>query len=220
MRHITLLILLCFSLVCAYGANPKKQAKRSPVKTIERTEKSGIYTQKFRCLASDTSVRHGTYQLIYKGDVIEKGDYRKGERVGVWEFYNLLKTIEFRYDYDSHTPFNILPHVGETYTPRTFPSIFLGSPYVPYHYISLRIAYPTKEQGNTTDCRVVLGLNISAQGRMTGYHLVEESRPTFNEAVLKAAAQIPKHWRWIPARRDGKNVPSVYKIILIFEAVE
>lgn len=210
-------LMLVIALPPIYSQHRKPQAKQ---RTILRSERRGLYVEKFRCLAQDTSVRHGQYQLIYKDQVIEQGDYRKGQRTGVWEFKNLMEMVEFRYDYDTRTPFNILPHEGEIYTSRTFPCMYLGSPYVPYHFVMLHTFYPMKESGNADDCVVVLALEVSAQGRLTGYHLEQTSRPAFNEAVLKAAAQIPKEWRWVPARRDGRNVASEYKMKLIFEAVE
>ncbi|MCQ2227342.1 MAG: energy transducer TonB [Bacteroidales bacterium] len=210
------IFIIALMLALPIGA----QNKHKTIKTIKRTQKVGLYTEKFSVLASDTSVKHGPYALIYKNKTIEKGEYKKGERIGEWAFYNIHDVIEFKYNYDQRIPYQIMPHRGATYNAKTFPSLYLGSPMVPYHFIVQHAYYPVKESGNKEDCMVVLALEISETGKMTGYHLEVSSHDAFNEVVLNAAAQIPKTWRWVPARKNGRNVASIYRITLIFEAVD
>ncbi|MCQ2229878.1 MAG: energy transducer TonB [Bacteroidales bacterium] len=212
MRTLLVIILSLLSLTAL--------AQSKTVKTKNITRNRDIYVEKYSALASDTSVKHGTYKLLYKGKVIETGDYKKGERIGPWTFYNLKDEVEFIYDYDKNLPFQIMPHYGSVYSAKQFPSLFLGSPLIPYHFIARSTYYPVKESGNKRDCKVVLALEINANGRMTGYHLETSSRDDFNRVVLDAASRIPKHWRWVPAREGGRNIPSNYRITLIFEAVD
>lgn len=212
---IVLLVLCTFFSCLQINAQSNKK-----VRTQKLVRHTGMYVEKYSALASDTSVKHGKYSLIYKDKVIETGEYKKGKRIGGWKFYNINDEIEFIYDYDDELPYQIMPHKGHTYTAKTFPSMYLGSPLVPYHFIASHTYYPVKESGNMQDCTVVLALEISATGNITGYHLEKESRADFNRVVLNAAAQIPKHWRFVPAREGGKNVASNYNIILVFEAVE
>lgn len=221
--HIATNILLMLTLSVAWGGDSlaqKKNSKSHTIKTVKVNKKNGRYIEQYSVLAADTSIRHGNYKLIYKNNTIEKGDYKKGKKVGEWTYYNLVNEVEFKYDYDQNLPYQIMPHKGHTYNEKTFPSMYLGSPLVPYHFITSHIYYPVKESGNTQDCPVVLALEISATGRVTGYHLEVASREEFNRVVLAAAAQIPKDWRFVPAREKGKNVASTYCITLIFEAVD
>ncbi len=221
MERIKILALILSAIIC-FAVQPTlaQQKQNKNVHTLKISRPCGLYTEKFSVLASDTAVKHGQYSLIYKGKVIETGEYKKGKRVGGWKFYNINNEIEFIYDYDDELPYQIMPHKGYTYTAKTFPSMYLGSPLVPYHFIATHTYYPVKEQGNTRDCTVVLALEISATGKVTGYHLEKESKAEFNRIVLNAAAKIPSTWRFVPAREGGKNVPGIYRIILIFEAVE
>lgn len=212
MRRILTIMLLLITIAAS--------GQSKALKTKNITRERDIYVEKYSALASDTSVRHGNYKLIYKGKVIETGDYKKGERVGQWTFYNLSDEIEFIYDYDTNLPYQIMPHKGSIYTAKQFPSLFLGSPLIPYHFITRNTYYPVKQADNKHDCKVVLALEINANGRMTGYHLETKSREDFNKVVLDAASRIPKHWRWVPAREGGRNVSSIYTITLIFEAVD
>ncbi len=210
-----MLVALAMLLTLQGAAQQNKK-----VRTQKVSQKSGLYIEKYSVLSTDTSVKQGTYSLIYKGKVLETGEYQKGKRIGGWKFYNLNDEIEFIYDYDDELPYQIMPHKGYTYTAKTFPSMYLGSPLVPYHFITSRTYYPVKESGNKHDCTVVLALEISATGKMTGYHLEKESKEDFNRVVLNAASQIPQSWRFVPAREGGKNVASNYRIIIVFEAVE
>ena len=219
MVRIRTLLLMLTATIC-FAVQPTEAQQNKKVRTQKISRPNGLYVEKYSVLASDTAVKHGEYSLIYKGKVLEKGVYKKGKRVGGWMFYNLNDELEFIYDYDDELPYQIMPHKGYTYTAKTFPSMYLGSPLVPYHFIASHTYYPVKEQGNMQDCTVVLALEISATGKMTGYHLEKESRADFNRVVLNAAAQIPSTWRFVPAREGGKNVASSYKIILVFEAVE
>lgn len=212
MKYYISVILLLISVV-AFSAKPK---------IVKRTRaiNNGMYTEKYAVLANDTSCKHGPYSLIYKGKTIEKGQYKKGQRVGVWEFYNFHYVIEFKYDYDKQIPFNIMKHKGLVYSPRTFPSMYLGSPIVPHHLIAINAHYPVKESENDKECKVVLALHINSHGKMTGYSLKQPSKEAFNESVLRAASKIPKNWVWVPARQDGRNVDSEYLISVVFDAVE
>ena len=210
MRYFFVTILILSSL--SLGAQTKQ------VKTRLRTVDNGVYTEKFRVLASDTSCRHGDYQMIYKNRVVEKGPYKKGVRSGEWFFWGLENQLEFVYDYDNQALSKVLPHDGHVYTSRTLPCLFLGSPLIPHLFICRRVFYPVKEHGTSVDCQVILSLKVNSRGRMTGYELVRESKPAFNKAVLDAAAQIPKSWRWVPARDGGRFIDSDYRITIIFDA--
>ncbi len=210
--HLLIIIALAFSAVA--------NATTKPPQLRSRTVKKGVYTEHYKVLASDTTVRHGAYTLTYKGRPLEKGQYRKGQKAGTWEYYNLNDLVELRYDYDQQQPVYILPHFGYDYTPRNFPSIFLGSPVVLHQYVAMQTPYPTKESDNDTDCPVVVALQISATGKLTGCTVEKGEREAFNKAALEAIAKIPSDWRWIPARENGRNVPSTFHMTIVFEAVD
>lgn len=209
------LLYILISLMLCFGVEAQKKPR-----TKTKSVKGALYTETFSVLASDTSVRHGVYKLLYKGRVMEMGQYHKGERVGEWEFRNLENKVEFYYDYEERLPYRIMPKAGTYYSARNFPALYLGSPVVPYHFIATNSYYPLAERDNTEDCKVVLALKINAYGRMTGYYIKEKSKERFNEIVLKAAAKIPKSWRFVPSRENGRNVASDYLITIVFEGVD
>ena len=165
MRYFFVTILILSSL--SLSAQTKQQ-----VKTRLRTVDNGVYTEKFRVLASDTSCRHGDYQMIYKNRVVEKGTYKKGVRSGEWSFWGLENQLEFVYDYDNQALSKVLPHDGHVYTSRTLPCLFLGSPLIPHLFICRRVFYPVKEQVTSGGWQAGPSLKVNSRGRMTGEVLV------------------------------------------------
>lgn len=212
-------LLIIFALLLAL---PSAAQSRNAPRVKYVTQRNGLlYTERFQVLVEDNTVRHGKYALLYKGKAIERGQYTRGERSGKWTFYNMKNYVELVYDYDRQIPLHIQPHEGTTYNAKNFPPVFLGSPLVPYHFVAVHAKYPYEEQNNREDCKVVLALEINSNGRMTGFHLQEESpREEFNEIVRNTAAQMPDSWRWVPSRSGGKNVPANYLITIIFDKVD
>ena len=177
----------------------------------------GLFLHSYQALASDTSVKHGGYELLYKDKTLERGNYRQNARVGVWHFYNLKNALEFTYDYNNgQVDKYVRPSDGVYDTP----CFYLGSPLIPYLFMLSKLHYPAGEMENSSNQEVVLALRISREGTMTGVRLLKSARAGFDESVMKAASSIPIHWQWLPARKDGVAVESDYLIKIIFEPVE
>jgi protein TonB len=67
--------------------------------------------------------------------------------------------------------------------------------------------YPAREQRMGIAGRVVLRVEVDAEGRPTG---VTVERSSGNSALDKAALQtVLRKWRFVPAQRNGENVPAV-----------
>lgn len=184
-------------------------------------EKTGVvdrlFTSRYTVLASDTSVRDGRYELTYRGMKIEEGQYRNGEKVGEWRYWNLQRKVELRYDYTRRQPTYVLPHMGHKYDQRNYPCIFLGSPLIPFYFITQRIYYPKSEAGSKGG-EVVVRLKIDERGRMKGAMIKKSTSKAFADVVTRAVSGIPQdRWRWVPARRDGRNVAGDYDITILFE---
>ncbi|MGV8828570.1 MAG: energy transducer TonB [Breznakibacter sp.] len=211
MKHV---LIICFYLLFCQLAAAQLVALRDLV-TINRPV--GHFLHSYQALASDTSVKHGGYELLYKNKTLERGCYRQNNRVGVWQFYNLKNALEFTYDYNNGKVDKFVrPSDGDYDTP----CFFLGSPLIPYLFMLSRLHYPEVEMENRSNQEVMLALRISTEGRMTGVRLLKNARAGFDESVMKAASSIPNHWQWLPARKDGAAVESDYLIKIVFEPVE
>lgn len=216
----TLLLFILVALLPFSWANSAPPKKPRPPRVLNRVVDTICYKEYYSVLANDTNIRHGKYKLVFKDFPIERGQYTQGERTGVWKFYTENNILELEYDYDSHKPLKIQPHVGHVYKQDTYPSIFLGSPLNIRHYIIAKATYPKNERGFFKNCQVDVALHISSTGKCTGYHIERYSKEDFNESIRNALKRIPKQWRWLPARRNGKDIASEYLISIVFEYVE
>ena len=208
-----LLIIGFFMLFCR--VSPGQQVSHDHLVTINRQE--GLYLYSYQALASDTSVKHGGYELLYKNRTLERGTYRRNQRVGAWQFFNLNNALEFSYDYTKKKVSQFEHSSDDSYD---VPSFYLGSPLIPYFFMVSKLHYPGVEMDNDSEQEVLVSLRISKEGKMTGIRLVKNSRAAFNESVMNAAAQLPDYWEWLPAQKNGVAVESDYIIKIIFEPVK
>lgn len=203
------------ALLTAASSNAQTSTEPHIVKTYMV---DNLFKAECEYLAADTSVRDGHYTLSYRGNVIEDGYYSNGRKVGEWQFWNLQKLVELKFDYTQKQPTYILPHYGHDYDQLNYPCIFLGSPLVPFYYITNRVYFPKSEGMKNKSGKVVLSLRINAKGWIVGTSIKSATSEAFASVVRQAANQIPKDkWRWIPARHNGKRVSDNYDITIMFE---
>lgn len=183
---------------------------------VHRERPLGLFTERFSTLASDTTQRHGAYQLLYKGKVVERGRYAFNKRVGEWVFHNYKDALELIYNYSTGkvSAFDR----EEEYPAGDHPCLFLGSPIVPHVFVAKRISYPNQTEVSVADVEVLLLLQIDSKGELSGYRVENRSSDAFSRGVEQIASQMPGYWRWIPATHQGVPHPSEYVIRVIFES--
>lgn len=209
------LIVLAAAAICAGIGAAAQGAGRARVGRTGVVD--SIFESSYTVLASDTSVRDGHYELTYRGQKIEEGQYRLGKKVGEWKYWNLQRMVELKYDYTRGAPTYVMRHMGYKYDQRNYPCIFLGSPLIPFYFITQRVYYPKSEAGRSGG-EVVVGLEVDERGRMVGWKIKRTASEAFAEVVSKAVSKIPQdRWRWIPARANGKRVRGWYDITIVFE---
>ena len=126
--------------------------------------------------------------------------------------------MELEYNFTARLPLKMLPHVGYTYNQDNYPCVFLGSPIIPHHFIMSNVYYPQSEGDNKAGGEVVLMIKVSSRGLMTDYYIKSSTNDVFAKIVAEAAELMPRNkWRWIPARKDGKDVDGEYRITIVFE---
>ncbi len=117
MKRSILLLALLFS-IAAYAQETRDIIVRNPI---------GNYVERYRALASDTTVKHGTYRrMAFNGGapkllgqyklgkkdgrwqefsywdmfIVGLGNYTEDKRTGIWTFCSKLNVKEQEYDYD------------------------------------------------------------------------------------------------------------------------
>ncbi|MFY0672001.1 MAG: energy transducer TonB [Bacteroidia bacterium] len=78
------LLFWVFIASLSYGQKTKK---------VHKGDRLGIY-EKYYVMASDHSIKHGTYEKYDNRRLIETGEYKEGERIGEWFFYKYDKVIK------------------------------------------------------------------------------------------------------------------------------
>ncbi len=214
-HHLPQLILLLLTLLLPIQAPSQTH---QPIPRQTRTEKEGLITETFQVLAADTTIRDGNCQVFYRDQLIEKGLYRNGAKVGIWEYRNFQGIVEFRYNHTKGRPTYVVPHAGKTYKQTDYPCMYLGSPVRPYYYIMRKVFYPKAEQDNKKGGKVILTFLVDANGNLTGYRIKEASTPNFAKAVERVADGIPKdQWPWVPAYKNGKPAAGEYDMTIFFD---
>lgn len=84
-----LLALLCSFAVGAYAQD-----------TVKKSNSVGKFDEQFMVLKSDKKVRQGSYRLYTEKKLVASGNYDKGKRTGIWNFYN-EDALEQQYDYSA-----------------------------------------------------------------------------------------------------------------------
>lgn len=204
-----LVLLVTFSQVSEVDA----QKRRSVLM-------NGQLIEQYYVSKEDTTLKHGAYQLFYKTHLIESGQFREGQRVGVWTYCNLGNVLEFKYDYDQDSLILIAGGEQQSRLSEESPCMFLGSSLVPYAHISTLVGYPAKAYDKGLEGKVDLFLVISPEGRIIKRYTGPHDPRLLAAPVLKASSSFPDDWLWIPERRNNQKQESIYKITILFELNE
>jgi hypothetical protein len=151
--------------------------------------------------------------LFYKEKIIERGQYSNGQRTGLWRFFNLEGIFDYEYDYNTR---QITQMSGDWDVNIETPCLFLGSPFIPYHFLR-NIEYPQEAYDLKLKGKVVLNLKINKEGKMWSYYLSEKNHPLLDAQVMKVMATMPQSWQWLPATRFKEPIDSEYVITIFFD---
>ncbi len=217
-RLTTYTLLFLPLLMLTLSANAQSSGEGQNSKPVRSVKVYKLFDAQYEMSASDTTVRDGLYTLTYKGMVIEKGQFKNGKKVGVWEYRDLHNLVELRYDFDKRKPTYLLPHEGKKYDRFNYPCTFLGSSLVPFYLVHTRVAYPKEEFDNESGGFVLLRFVVNPDGSLKNWKIQQASSPHFAQAVRDVVAELPvKSWRWVPELRDGQRVEGFYNMTILFD---
>lgn len=206
MRRLCILFCFVISLV-TIAQQPKL---RKIVKSLPP------FSYEFTTLKTDTTHYEGWSKTMYKSKIIEQGNYSNSVCVGKWQFFSFKGIFEYEFDFDNQVVTKI---AGSTEKApfKSHQSFFLGSPIIPHLFIIQNVFYPQKAIDNNVKGKVVVALEISAEGKVLSAKVESSSDRMLNEEVLKAVRKFPKEWRWVPARLNNKPTSDTYRIVVHFD---
>jgi hypothetical protein len=206
--RILLAMMCCLFLFNSVCHSQTKHSRLVLIKTVAN------YKYEYEVLKSDTSVKDGFYKFYYKNKMIENGTYKRGEKVGLWRYYNLKGIFEYEYDFKSK---QVTRLSGDRDPSLETPCLFNGSPLIPYLFIVQHVRYPKEALDKDLSGKVVLGLKISSEGKVWALYLVEKFHPAFDAEVMRVAREFPRDWEWLPATKFKQPVDGEYLITIEFE---
>ena len=182
-------------------------------------------TEKYHVLADSPTVKDGIYQAFYnRKQLIAYGNYKKGKKVGLWQFYNGRGAILETYDFDRDTIVyeafenrrsNLRYYVDRKLTDSdlTTKPYRMGGRY--YGYLPFLMGFKAPfipDDGTEALYTVDVELLISPLGRLADYK-VSIVGPAFSQTItLSTAIFSEEDKKFFPAKINGK--PVICRILI------
>lgn len=193
----------------------QEEEKKNEATALIKNE-DGRFYEEYTVLQSDSSIKQGDYYRLYRGDIIEKGQYANNKKVGKWRYFSLDAIFQYEYNYDTFTFVKIAgKNTGQDYFET--PVCFNGSPIVPYLYMVKNVRYPIEAKKHDIRGKSQLTININAKGEITSFYVSKKLHPLMDKEIIRVAKTFPESWTWIPATYDGINTDGKYTIDIEFD---
>lgn len=159
------------------------------------------------------------YQLIGGEQALSsKGNYAKGIRKGIWEFYNNKSELVQKYDFDNSKLIYFKPNdkeyviktdSGLVKTKLDSPPTFIGvDSETSESTAEVKINYPNIAKENGTSGTVYISFFIDTNGKAVDYAVETGIGDGCDEEALRVVKQLPSNW--IPGFLNGKPVVTKY----------
>lgn len=158
----------------------------------------------------------------------ESGMLEKGQKVGVWEYYNYTRdgrqVVVQRYDHTAkklvfYRPIEDKPYEAEVLPGKWSsisveqPPLFIGGDAALAAYIT-KLTYPQEAQSRNIQGRVLIQFAIDTLGRTSNHKVLNGIGGGCDEEALRLSQSIPP--QWVPARIAGRAVPVMYQMPFTF----
>lgn len=216
-------------------------------KKITEKHKNPWYTEEYYVLKSDKKVRHGNYkklgykdclvingyyknnkkdstwtEYLWRTDIIEsQGNYKDGDRVGVWEFYNREAELIQKYNFDTKELLYFKPDKEadkehEVKTAKGIEKIKLDTPPMfiggqdeaGETLLDARIRYPNEAKEKGISGTVWISFFVDENGIAVDHQVKEGIGGGCDEESLRLVKEVPNNW--LPGQLNGQSVTAKY----------
>jgi hypothetical protein len=216
-------------------------------KKITEKHKNPWYTEEYYVLKSDKKVRHGNYkklgykdclvingyyknnkkdstwtEYLWRTDIIEsQGNYKDGDRVGVWEFYNREAELIQKYNFDTKELLYFKPDKEadkehEVKTAKGIEKIKLDTPPMfiggqdeaGETLLDARIRYPNEAKEKGISGTVWISFFVDENGIAVDHQVKEGIGGGCDEESLRLVKEVPNNW--LPGQLNGQPVTAKY----------
>lgn len=193
-----------------------------------RYEESHGETNPFQITGQyQNNLKEGTWEKKYKGRVISRRMYKKGERTGNWEFFN-QETPAFQYDAANNAVFNLKEDTAAYYyytTAGTWvkdqldsPPIPLMSPYEWGSWMTTKLRYPYEAIDKNIQGKVLVEMTIDEYGNVTGYQVATPVHKLLDQEALRVVKEFG--FEFVPALKNGMKVRTKFIMPIVFKLEE
>ncbi len=203
MKNIAIsFVLSCLSFVCFAQISTNNLAfnsSRDPIKIVESAPATG--------------------------SEFEKGDFKDGSKVGIWEYYDINRKLIQKFDHSSHVlvydrspskpvSFSMLGERGWVNVVSSTPPMYVGGADRMIRQLSEKLRFPDEAARKGFSGVVKVSFTINEKGKVGNYVIEEAVGGGCEEEAVRALRSIPNEW--IPGRVNGKAVTSKYIIPIKF----
>ncbi|MEH0155181.1 energy transducer TonB [Limibacter armeniacum] len=154
------------------------------------------------------------------------GEFKKGDKVGVWKYYDSAEsdTADLIFDYDKGEVVYMHSDLTE-YLIKVDSSWVLkkvsrqprykGSMEELVNTITRSLRYPDKARRGNKEGRVFLEVELNAEGVISGLQVFNDPNNYFTTSVLKSFKRVPEVW--VGAKYEGEAVAS--KLIIPYDFI-
>lgn len=211
-RHVLLVIAWLLSSV-AYAQE-----------TREVTERKGSYSEKYTVLKANKRTRHGPYQQFFGEKLIEKGEYSQDQRVGPWEFYDMMGKLDQTFDYTTRqvlfsTLYNqpdslqkvytIVTNADTTYAPLAKPPVPVGGKNQLVRIMMTNLRSPGTPLGLGKTSMVTVAYLVDETGKFGPVRIVQSSAEPAKTAEALRVINLYSTLQWLPGELNGRKVSTV-----------
>lgn len=206
-KQILFLIFVCISFV-----------SNGQLKLIKQKNKDLKITEVFEIKKDSPLEKNGSYTKYLSNEIskkllIEKGQYIKGQRVGVWDFFDFYGDLSLRYNFENDSI--IIYNSNNAYgLKENRPLFYLGSRSEIEHIIAVSLKIPPRLIGSGAIGRVIVKITIEKDGDVSSYKILKGMSTELDKVAIETVKNIPKSW--LPAIKNGEPVSSSVNVPITF----
>lgn len=197
MKTYTILLFFTVFVLNCYSQELKK---------VHTKSMNGLIEETYYVLKSDKKIKHGAYELIYLGTLVQKGDYSNGKKIGNWYYYKEDGSKEFVYNYDS---LKIISDSMGVARPALYSEGMAGF----QNCIYTNLKYPQEALREGKSGRVYVSFSVDSNG-IPGDFKIEFglNSPSLDSEAIRVVKKACVDHEWYPAINEkGEKVKSRFK---------
>lgn len=192
--------------------------------TKEVTGQDNAFTEKYSVLKADKRTKQGPYRQYFRETLIEKGDYSQGNRIGVWEFYDMRGNLDQKFDYTAQqvqysanydrpdslqTLYMVISHTDTSYVQLAKPPVPIGGSSQLARTLMTNLPYPISAQRAGKQGTVAVQYLVDEIGKFRPVRVIRSSGDRDMDEEALRVINLYGVLQWVPAELNGRKVSTM-----------